>query len=97
VSDAVAERRANRRRFLEHLYRCSEEGLTEYQDGYEAAALLGLARPDAERIVRYLEDHGFVVKSGVGMVVRITARGIDEVETGGGDTDARPGPRPGSD
>ncbi len=82
MSDPVAGRRANRRRFLEHLYRCSEEDLSEYQDGYEVAHLLGLGRPDAERIVRYLEDHGFVAKSGTGMVVRITARGIDHVEAG---------------
>ena len=80
MSAPIAERRANRRRFLAYLYRCSEEELSEYQDGYEVAEILGLARPDAERIVRYLEDHGFVVKSGTGMVVRITARGIDHVE-----------------
>ncbi len=88
MSGAVAERRARRRRFLEHLYRCSEEEETEYQDGYEAADLLGLTRVDAERIVRYLEDHGFVAKSGTGMVVRITARGIDHVEEGAGAPDA---------
>jgi hypothetical protein len=80
MSDPIAARRANRRLFLEHLYRCSEEGDTEYQDGYEAADALGLTRVDAERIVRYLEDHGMVAKSGTGMVVRITARGIDAVE-----------------
>jgi DNA-binding MarR family transcriptional regulator len=84
MSDAIAARRAARVRFLEHLYRCSEEELSEYQDGYEVAAALGLERTDAERIVRYLEDHGFVVKSGTGMVVRITARGIDHVEAEAG-------------
>jgi CTP-dependent riboflavin kinase len=83
MSGEIAARRANRRRFLEHLYRCSEEELTEYQDGYEVAAHLGLGRADAERIVRYLEDHGHVAKSGAGMVVRITAKGIDAVEEGG--------------
>lgn len=82
MSGEVERRRANRRRFLEHLYRCSEEELTEYQDGYDVAAQLGLDRADAERIVRYLEDHGQVVKSGTGMVVRITAKGIDAVEEG---------------
>lgn len=80
MSDEFAARRAHRRRFLEHLYRASEEELTEYQDGYEVAAHLGLDRADAERIVRYLEDHGHVAKSGAGMVVRITAKGIDAVE-----------------
>jgi CTP-dependent riboflavin kinase len=82
VTAPIEERRANRRRFLEELYRASEESLTEYRDGYEIAETLSLSRLDAERIVRYLEDHGFVAKSGTGMVVRITARGIDHVESG---------------
>ena len=84
MNDEIRLRREKRRRFLEHLYRCSEEQSTEYQDGYDVAGELGMTRQDAERIVRYLEDHGFVVKTGTGMVVRITARGIDHVEDGEG-------------
>ena len=84
MNDDIRLRREGRRRFLEHLYRCSEEQSTEYQDGYDVAGELGMTRQDAERIVRYLEDHGFVVKTGTGMVVRITARGIDHVEEGEG-------------
>jgi CTP-dependent riboflavin kinase len=81
MSDAVRARRENRRRFLEHLYRCSEEEDTEYRDGYEVAEALGISRQDADRIVRYLEDHGFVTKTGrTGLVLRITAHGIDHVE-----------------
>ncbi|HYW13958.1 MAG TPA: hypothetical protein VE871_18485 [Longimicrobium sp.] len=83
MSDAVRARRANRRRFLDHLYRCSEEEATEYRDGYEVADDLGISRQDAERIVRYLEDHGYVLKTGrTGLVLRITAAGIDHVEGG---------------
>lgn len=82
MSDAVRARRENRRRFLDYLYRCSEEEATEYRDGYEVADELGISRQDAERIVRYLEDHGFVVKTGrTGLVLRITAAGIDHVES----------------
>jgi tRNA G26 N,N-dimethylase Trm1 len=81
LSDQIRQRRANRARFLETLYRCSEEQATEYVDGYEIADELAIERVDAERIVRYLEDHGFAAKTGrTGMVVRITAAGIDEVE-----------------
>jgi CTP-dependent riboflavin kinase len=81
VSDVVRARRENRRRFLDYLYRCSEEESTEYRDGYEVADELGISRQDAERIVRYLEDHGFVMKTGrTGLVLRITAAGIDHVE-----------------
>lgn len=82
MSDEIRRRRENRRRFLEHLYRASEEGSTEYNDGYDVAEALEIPRQDAERIVRYLEDHGFVAKTGrTGMVVRITAQGIDHVES----------------
>ena len=81
MSDEIRARRENRRRFLEHLYRCSEEQSTEYQDAYEVAEELEISRQDAERIVRYLEDHGFVTKTGrTGLVLRITAHGIDHVE-----------------
>ena len=89
MSDEIRRRRENRRRFLEHLYRCSEEETTEYQDGYEVAEALDISRQDAERIVRYLEDHAFVTKTGrTGLVLRITARGIDHVEGGWMEEDA---------
>jgi DNA-binding MarR family transcriptional regulator len=88
MSDEIRQRRATRRRFLEFLYRASEEEASEYRDGYEVAEELEIPRRDAERIVRYLEDHGFLTKSGgMGMVVRITARGIDHVERSTSDED----------
>ena len=82
---AIRRRRENRRRFLQRLYQHSEEGASEYVDGYEVADELGLSRPDLERIVRYHEDHGYVTKTtGAGLTLRITARGIDFVETEAG-------------
>ena len=55
----------------------------------EVADALGIGRQDAERIVRYLEDRGFVTKTGrTGMVLRITAQGIDHVETTAVEEDA---------
>ena len=84
MNDAIPARRENRRRFLEHLYEASEQGDSEYLDGYELAGDLQLLRQDAERIVRYHEDHGFILKTGRhGLTVRITAQGIDYVERGG--------------
>lgn len=84
MSDEMRRRRELRRRFLELLYEHSEAGESEYQDGYEIAAEIGLSRQDAERVVRYHEDHGFVRKTGShGLTVRITAQGIDHVETEG--------------
>lgn len=80
---AVHRRRESRRRFLERLYRSSEEEGAVYEDGYEVAAELGLSRQDAERIARYWEDLGYVRNtSGGGLSLRITAQGIDYLETG---------------
>ena len=84
MNDEIRVRRENRRRFLEHLYDASEHGDSEYLDGYSLADDLQLSRQDAERIVRYHEDHGFILKTGRhGLTVRITAQGIDHVERGG--------------
>lgn len=83
--DEIRARREARRRFLELLYEASELGESEYADAYEIGAGLGLSRHDTERVVRYHEDHGHLAKTGgSGLTVRITARGIDHVETGGG-------------
>lgn len=83
IPDAIRQRRENRRRFLEHLYRSSEEQGAVYEDAYEVAEALGLSRQDAERIARYLEDHGYAKGTGGhGLTLRITARGIDHLETG---------------
>ena len=79
--EQVLQRRENRRRFLQRLYELSEEGTEVYENGYALADLLGLARQDAERIARYYEDYGFVKNTGgSGLVLRITAAGIDHVE-----------------
>ena len=79
----IRERRENRRRFLARLYQVSEEDASEYLDGYDVACELGLSRQDAERIVRYFEDHGYVRKTGnTGLTLRITAQGIDFIESG---------------
>lgn len=84
MNDEIRQRRENRRRFLEQLYEASEHGDSEYMDGYDLADELRLSRQDAERIVRYHEDHGFILKTGRhGLTIRITARGIDHVERGG--------------
>ncbi|MDB4949520.1 MAG: hypothetical protein JWM27_2169 [Gemmatimonadetes bacterium] len=78
---AIRRRRENRGRFLRRLYQESEEEASEYLDGYEVAAELGLSRQDAERIVRYFEDHGYVRKiANAGLTLRITAQGIDFLE-----------------
>ncbi len=93
-AEAVRRRREDRLRFLERLYRSSEEEGTVYEDGYALAAELGLSRADAERIARYHEDHGYLKNmGGTGLTLRITARGIDFVEGGAGRPEPTPGDR----
>jgi hypothetical protein len=83
-TDVFRRRREERRRFLERLYRSSEEEGIVYEDGYAVAEELGLSRVDAERIARYHEDHGYVRNmGGSGLTLRITAHGIDFVESVG--------------
>lgn len=83
LEEVLRRRRENRRRFLERLYRSSEEEGAVYEDGYVIAEELGLTRHDAERIARYWEDLEYLKNtSGTGLTLRITARGIDHVETG---------------
>ena len=85
AADAVRRRREDRRRFLERLYRSSEEEGAVYEDGYAVAEALGLSRGDAERIARYYEDLGYVKNTGgTGLTLRITAQGIDHLEAGAG-------------
>jgi CTP-dependent riboflavin kinase len=87
--DAVRRRREDRRRFLERLYRSSEEEGVVYEDGYEVAEELGLSRTDAERIARYHEDHGHVKgMGGAGLTLRITAAGIDFIESSSSSSEA---------
>ncbi len=82
MTDEIRARRENRQRFLYRLYQLSEEDIEVYAEGYEIAAELGLSREEAERIARYHEDHGFVKKiGGSGLSLRITARGIDHIES----------------
>lgn len=79
--ERIRARRAQRWSFLVRLYEAAEDEGAPYVDGFELAADLGLDRAAAERIARYLEDHGYVKNtSGNDLVLRITARGIDYVE-----------------
>jgi hypothetical protein len=79
---AVRRRREDRVRFLHALYTRSDADVGAYEDGREIADQLGIPVPEAERIVRYHEERGFIQHlGGGGLTLRITARGIDHVES----------------
>jgi hypothetical protein len=77
----TAARRANRGRFLRHLYARSQADVATFHDGYEIADELRLPHDELGRIVRYYEERGLVKQvGGGGLTLRITAAGIDHVE-----------------
>lgn len=83
----VQQRQSDRWRFLLRLYEASAADVGAFQDGSDLADELGIPAAEAGRIIRYFEDRGFVRQAGGGgLVVRITADGIDHVEarSGGG-------------
>jgi hypothetical protein len=82
----LRQRRLDRHRFLAALYARSDADVGAYEDGRDLADGLGIPLPEAERIVRYLEERGFVQHlGGGGLTLRITAAGIDHVESSGMD------------
>jgi hypothetical protein len=81
MSDAIRRRRELRREFLLRLYEQVDGSVSEFVDGYELGAALGVVEAEARRIFEYLEEKGWVLVDDhrVG-IVRLTAAGIDEVE-----------------
>jgi CTP-dependent riboflavin kinase len=77
----VRKRRQDRLRFLHRLYEIGDADVGAFQDGREIADSLNVPLDEAERIVRYLEDHGYLFRSGGGLTVRITAEGVDYLES----------------
>jgi DNA-binding MarR family transcriptional regulator len=78
---AVRRRRQDRLRFLHRLYEIGDADVGAFQDGREIADSLNVPLDEAERIVRYLEDHGYLRRSGGELTVRITAEGVDYLES----------------
>lgn len=84
ADEAIRRRRAARTAFLKRLYTASEGDVGAFQDAREIGDQVGVPVAEAERIVRYFEDRGFLRQSGGGgLIVRLTAAGVDHVELGG--------------
>jgi DNA-binding MarR family transcriptional regulator len=81
AADTVRRRRQDRLRFLHRLYEIGDADVGAFQEGREIADALGIPIDEAERIVRYHEDRGYLRRSGGGLTIRITAEGVDYVES----------------
>lgn len=77
------ERRRRRMEFLHALYEEVNADVNEFVDGYAIATRVGADQAEAKRIIAYLEEKGAVkVDDHKAGIIRITADGIDVVESG---------------
>jgi predicted transcriptional regulator len=81
--EELHERRRRRIEFLQALYHDVDADVNQFVDGYEIAARVGAEQSEAKRIIAYLEEKGSVkVDDHKAGIIRITADGIDVVESG---------------
>jgi hypothetical protein len=78
----VAERRRNRLRLLRLVYDRTSADVASFLDGHEVADELGMPHDEVGGMIRYFEELGFLKHiGGGGLMIRITAAGIDQVES----------------
>ena len=80
--DRIKTRRERRREFLRTLYEEIDGSVNEFVDGLEIGMRLGADEAEARRIIAYFEEKGLLKvddhKTGI---IRLTADGVDAVET----------------
>lgn len=82
MTERIRERRAQRAHFLERLYHAVDGSVSEFVCAFDIGAALELEQAECRRVFEYHEEKGFVkVDDHREGIVRITAAGIDEVET----------------
>jgi hypothetical protein len=75
-------RREWRRQLLRALYDRADGSVSEFISAFDRAADLGIEAAETARIVAYLAEKGWIfVDSHRDGIVRITAAGVDEVES----------------
>jgi hypothetical protein len=82
MADSIQIRREQRREFLKQLYLRVDGSVSEFVAAYDLAAGLGIDEAEARKILEYFEEKAFVMvddyRAGI---VRITAAGVDAVES----------------
>jgi len=82
MNPEFARRRKNRTDFLVHLYEMVDGSVSAFESAYEICAALGIDASEVNRIIEYLEEKQWLhIDDHKLGVVRITAEGIDQVET----------------
>lgn len=81
--DAIRQRRERRAGFLQRLYRVVEGSVSEFVCAFDIGAEIEMDAAETRRVFEYFEEKGFVkVDDHREGILRITAAGIDEVESG---------------
>jgi hypothetical protein len=85
MNDPISRRRQLRRDFLEQLYTRVDGSVSEFVSGLEIGAALGADDAETLRVIAYLEEKQLVkVDDHRAGIIRITAHGVDEVESRAG-------------
>ena len=78
----IRQRRQQREDFMNRLYQAVDGNVSEFVQGIDLAADLPANAEEARRIIAYLEEKGWIkVDDHRNGVIRITAAGVDAVET----------------
>jgi hypothetical protein len=82
MTDAMQQRRERRRELLTRLYLRVEGSVTEFINAWDLGIELGMDEAESRKIIEYLEEKGLVlVDDHRAGIVRMTAAGVDEVES----------------
>ena len=82
MNNPMHERRERRRELLRRLYAAVDGSVSEFVNAFDIGTSLDLDETETRRIFEYLEEKGWVmVDDHRAGIVRITAHGIDEVES----------------
>jgi predicted transcriptional regulator len=80
--EAIEERQKRRSEFMRCLYQTVDGSVSEFVQGFDLASELGADAEEARRILAYLEEKGLIkVDDHRNGVIRITAAGVDAVES----------------
>ena len=81
-AEIIRQRRQRRTEFMRRLYQEVDGSVAEFVQGFDLAAELGADASEARRMIAYLEEKGWIkVDDHRNGVLRITAAGVDEVES----------------
>jgi hypothetical protein len=82
MTESIQKRREQRREFLLRLYMRVDGSISEFVHAYELGAELGIEEAEVRKIFEYLEEKRLVlVDDHRAGIVRLTAAGVDDVES----------------